>query len=122
MATINPTQVDVSSKGNRSAILVTWASVTEADTCTAISMPEFADKSIQVTGTFGGASVALQGSNDSSNFAALRDPSSTTIAITTAGIRAVLENTVQIKPVPTGGTSQSLTISVLCRLAQPLRV
>lgn len=125
MATINPTRSDVSEKRNGSAIVVTWTNVTEADTCTAINMPEFADKSIQVAGTFGGTSVAIQGSNDGSNFSALRDPTSTVIAITTAaggaGLKAVLENTWQIKPVLTGGASVSLTISVLCRLAQPLR-
>lgn len=121
MAAIKPTVTDVSIRGNESTYTVVWTPVTEADTCVAVQMPEYADRSIQVSGTFGGASVAVQGSNDGTNFAALRDPSSTTIAITTAGIRAVLENTYQTKPVATGGTSQSLTIAMLFHLSHPFR-
>ena len=120
MATIVPTVLTVG-YGNSAVQTVQWTPVTEADTCRAVQYPEFSDKSIQVAGTFGGASVALNGSNDGSNFAALRDPSSTTIAITTAGIKAVLENTLQVQPAATGGTGQSLTITILFHAANPLR-
>ena len=121
MAVIAPTIVPI---GNRdgSIVRVTWATVTEADTCGPAALPEFADKSIQVFGSFGGTSVALHGSNDGgTTFAALNIPAGTAIAITTASIKQVLENTEQIKPVLTGGTSTSISVVVLCRLANPLR-
>ena len=120
MAVIVP-KVATVGYGNSAVQTVQWTPVTEADTCRPIQFPEFSDKSIQVSGTFGGASVALNGSNDGTNFAALRDPSSTTIAITQAGIKAVLENTWQVQPSVTGGSSQSLTITLLVHAANPLR-
>lgn len=121
MATIAPT---VTLVGNQDGSIkrFTWTPVTENDTCAAVSCPGLADKSIQVFGTFGSATVALHGSNDGgTTFAALNIPAGTAIGITAAGIKAVLENTEQIKPVITGGTSQSLTIVVLARLANTMR-
>lgn len=122
MANITPAIVDVSQKGAGYAYQVIWTPVTNADACLPVEYPEFADKSLQVSGTFDSASVALHGSNDRSNFAALNDASGTVIAITTAKIKAVLENTIQVKPVATGGAgTQSLTISMLIHLSNPLR-
>ncbi len=123
MATIAPTVTSVG-VGNNAAKLVVWTPVTEADTCQYVSYPDLTDRSVHVYGTFGNASVAVQGSNESSaptNFVALNDPSGTVIGITSAKIKAVLENSVWIKPVPTGGSSQILTIAILFHLSQPLR-
>lgn len=122
MATITPTTRDVGPSGDGSIMLVTWPAVTAADTCAPVSFPAMADKSVQAAGTFDSGSVAVHGSNDGSNYAALRNPASNVIAITTAGINAVLENTVFVQPVISGGGgSQSLTISMLFRMLNTLR-
>lgn len=123
MAAIKPTMLDVSMKGDGSCMLVTWTPVTENDTCVAVQLPQYTDKSLHVSGTFGGSSTALQGSNSitGATFAALRSPDSVAIALTADSIKAVLENTFQVKPVPTGGTAQSLTINLLAHLSNPLR-
>lgn len=121
MATIAPVITKVGRQDN-STLLVTWTPVTKDDTCTAIALPEYSDKSVQVAGTFGTTSVAIQGSNDGTNFASLNDPTQTVIAITGPKIQAILENTVLVKPVTTGtDVTQSLTISILFHLANPLR-
>ena len=120
MAVIAPVITKVG-KQDGSTLLVTWTPVTEADSCGAISLPEYSDKSVQVAGTFGGTSIAVQGSNDGTNFASLNDPTQTVIAITAAKVQAVLENTVVIQPVRTGGSSTSVTISILFHLTNPLR-
>ena len=110
-------------RGDGSTIIVTWASVTNADTCHPVSYPEYADRSIHVSGTFDGATVQIQGSNNGgASFAALADPTETVISITSERIKAVLENTGQIMPVITGGGgAQSLTVSLLFHLTNPLR-
>lgn len=123
MATIAPVKSWGGAKQDGSTFIITWTAVTNADSCQAISLPEYSDRSVQVLGTFNAASVAVQGSNDGgTTFAPLNDPTSTVIAITAAGIKAVLENTDQIKPVITGGgASQSLTVAMLFHLTNPLR-
>lgn len=121
MATINPVVTSVG-VGNGACKKVQWTPVTSSDVCEAVALPDLTDRSIQVAGTFDSASVALHGSNDGTNFAALNIPAGTAIAITAAGIKAVLENTVLTKPVISGGGgSQSLTITMLFHLSQALR-
>ena len=121
MATVAPT-VTVVGSGDKSIKKIAWANVCNADTCSPVQLAGYADKSIQVAGTFDTVSVALQGSNDGTNFYPLQTPASSAIAITAAGIKAVLENTEQIRPaVSIGGNNTNISITVLARLANPLR-
>lgn len=122
MAVIKPTVRDVSPSGDGAALLYTWTPVTEADTCAPIATPKHSDKSIHAYGTFGGASVALHGSNnDGATFAALNTPASAAIALIADSIKAVLENTQQVKPVITGGTAQILSVGLLVHFSNPAR-
>lgn len=121
MAVIKPVILDVSPQGDQSCISAVWSPVTEADTCNPIEYPKLSDKSVVVTGTFGSASIAIQGSNDRTNFAALHDSGGTVIAITVAGAKQILENTLQIKPVTSGGTASSLTIGMMLHMSNPMR-
>lgn len=71
------------------------------------------DRCIQVAGTFGSATVTVHGSNDGTNYAALRDNTGTAISITTAAIRQIGEIPTYVKPVISGGDgTQSLTIII----------
>lgn len=123
MAAIKPTIVDVSPRGDGSTLQATWTAVTSAgaDTCNPVAFPDHPDKSIQVSGAFGAGSVALNGSNDGTNFFPLNSPNSVVIAIAAAGIKAVLENTLQVQPAYTGGTAGTITIVMLFRMTNPLR-
>ena len=127
MAVIAPAIKDLSPFGDQSCMQVIWTPVTENDSCGPVQYPKHSTKSIQVetsgvgNNSFGGCSVALKGSNDGTNFEALSTPANAAIAITAAGIKAVLENTVQIKPVATGGTNQSIAITMLLEFANPTR-
>lgn len=103
---------------------VVWTPITNADTCGPIQLSGAADRSMQVFGTFGASSCAVQGSNEVSNdsaaithFVALHDGQGNTIAMTTPDkIIAVAEVTNWIKPVVTGGDgTQTLTVSMVCR-------
>jgi hypothetical protein len=105
-----------------SLYLVTWGPFTQADTCAPVTLPQHSDRSCQAVGTFGGASVAIQGSNDGVNYAPLDSPNSVVIALTTATqIKAVLENSLWIQPVATGGAGQSISVLILFRMTNPMR-
>lgn len=100
-----------------------WPLVTNADTCAAVEMGANADRSVHAFGTFGSATVALQGSNEATldpalvtSYVAMHDPQGVAIGLTTAGIEEVAEISHWIKPVLTGGGgTQSVTVALLCR-------
>ena len=82
-----------------------WSGLLNTDTGDAQGLSHWLTKAVQATGTFGvGGSVAIEGSNDGTNWAALRDSTGTAIALTALTIiRDVLENTRFIRPRVTAG-------------------
>lgn len=119
MATITPTIVDIGSgvgqNPNGPSCIVTWAGITEADTCDPVELVGLPDRSIQFAGTFGSATVVAQGSNDGTNYVTLTDPQGNAISKTSAGIEMIAEVARYTRPSASGGTGQSLTVSMLCR-------
>lgn len=115
MATITPTLTQVNDTTPFDGVKAVWTPVTENDTCAAVTLANYSDRSIQATGTFGGGTVNCQGSNDGTNFANLTDPGQTTIAITSVGIKQVTEASIKTRPATSGGTGQSLTITMFFR-------
>lgn len=90
----------------RGAYASTWAALANGESGDAASPPvEATTRSVQVSGTFGiGGSVTVEGSNDNINWASLSNSfASTPIAMTSAGIQDILQNTLFIRPRVTAG-------------------
>lgn len=113
MATIAATVVPGTTRADKNCWTATWANVTSADTCTSVALPVAGDRSVQFSGTFDSATVALHGSNDGSNYLVLTDPQANGISTTVAKIEQIEEITLHVKPVFTGGGgSQSITVTL----------
>jgi hypothetical protein len=69
----------------------------------------------QATGTFGGTSVAIQGSNDGTTWFALRDQTGTAMAFTAAGGASSSDLPLYVRPLLTGGSGVDVDVSVLVR-------
>lgn len=113
MATISP----VKDTGAATCQAFTWETLTESDTAATIE-PEGTSGLLgvmQSTGTFGGATVALQGSNDGTNFVALKDVTGTAIGLTAAGAVEFSTAMRYIRPSASGGSSQDLDITIVLR-------
>lgn len=126
MAAIAPVIVsgNVSGNDDGSVIKITWEMLTTTnDSGTPVSVPKFIDKTVTFTGTFGvGGTVALQGSNDGTNWYSLTDPQGNAISKTAAGIEAVSENPWKIRPfVSAGDGTTDLDVIVIARLNNSLR-
>ena len=113
MATVGPvttfpfeTSLDVA--------VTTWAPLAADDDGAPVRLAVYSDRSIQVAGTFGGASVTIGGSNDGITYHALSDPSGNVLTLTSAALRAIVELPIFIKPRVFGGngtTSLSVVLS-----------
>lgn len=112
MATIKPTRRLVA--GGKGAVF-TWA-LADGDDGEPVSVVDFADRSVQVTGTFGGGNVRIEGSNDAgSNYASLTDPQGNDLNITVAKVEMVTEVTEMLRPRVTSGSGVSVSVSLLAR-------
>ena len=97
-------------------LIVTWAAVANADTFEAIDVGKYKDASYQIKGTFGGTTVAIQGSNDDTTFATLVKDGTGAATATAADLFDVTAKPKSIKPLMTGGAASSITVVALFRL------
>jgi hypothetical protein len=82
--------------------MVKWTGFqVSGDTGAPFACPNLADKSVQVEGIFGGATLTIEGSNmvDDPIFETLNDAEGNPLTFTSAGIRQVLENTYWVRPI-----------------------
>lgn len=117
MAVVGFTRVNNPGALRETDILGYWV-LTPGDTASPLLCPRFADKTIHMFGTWGGATVKLQESNDPnlSSYQDAYDVTSTAISKTADGaLQVLITNPYAIKPVITGGSGSSVTVAVMGR-------
>lgn len=91
-----------------------WVLTTADPNGDAISMPGARDRSVQVLGTFGGATLTVQGSYDGTTWASLHDESGVALTFTAAGAHAIVENLLHIRcALTTVGVGATITAAIL---------
>lgn len=103
--------------GNKSVYIIQWANMVNGDQGDSLPLSQYADRSVQVAGTFGsGGTLVIQGSNDSINYVTLTDPQGNPLSFTTAGLEAITEMVAYIRPaVLAGDGTTSLTVTMAAR-------
>ncbi len=100
----------------RGVLKTTWEHLHNGDVGTYLDAPNLADKSIQVTGTFGvGGTVVVEGGNDSTNHV-LNDSrgEGNQLSFTAGDLRTVLENPMRLRPSVTAGDGTTdLTVIIV---------
>lgn len=95
----------------------TWSSITSSDTAEAFGLSEQSAvaASVQIAGTFGGATVTLQCSNDGVTYFTLKDFTGTDVSATSAAFFDISTAALYVKPVVTGGVGYSITVTLVLR-------
>lgn len=110
--------VTVTRHGNHTVKAV-WSAMANTDTGEPLGedFADYADRSVQVVGTFGaGGNLQVQGSNDGTNYAALTDPQGNALDISATKIEQVAEQTLSIRPnVTAGDGTTALTVTIVAR-------
>ena len=116
MAVVKPTVV-YAPNGNTNGALITWAALANGDTGAPVEGVDFADRTVQVGGTFGvGGSVTLQGGNDNVQWDALTDPQGNAITKTAVGLEVIEEGPRYVRPSVTAGDgTTAITVTIWAR-------
>ena len=100
--------------------IYTWTALASASSGAAISGPGWTDRSIQFTGTFGGAQAVLEGSNDGVTYFTLHDPFANPLTFASAALAAVTEITLFIRPrIASGDGTTNITAVLVCGSHNP---
>jgi len=103
-----------------SVIKATWNSLVTANNVgVAASFIQFADRCVEVRGTFNGAIVTMQGSNGGTAYYTLTKPDGNQVVFNNAaGIAQIVENPLYIRPnVTTVANNMALTVDLVMRRA-----
>lgn len=115
MATITAVKQDTT--GMVGILLYLWEALTAANLDgSRIRCPQYTDKTVQILGTFDGATCTMQGSNDGSTWFSLTDPQGNAIAKAAAAGEAIIESPLWIRPLVSGaGAGTDLDVYIICR-------
>lgn len=104
-------------EGDDSVLLLDWAGLLNADQGSAVQFAKYADRCVQVTGTFGAAgSVTVEGSNNGVNWFPLSRMAGGPATFTAAGGAQILDNPLFMRPnVTAGDGTTNLTVSLCAR-------
>lgn len=113
MAIIDPEITD----GEGRTVIVRWA-LGPGDTGRPVRYGGAADRTVQIIGTFGGATVSMEGTleDTATTWMPLTDAQGNAISATANALEAITELVRQIRPVVTGGTGTNVTVLLLMRL------
>lgn len=127
MATVNATNgkngLDIQGDGSVVLFEFTPLTTTNADSAP-IEFAQWADRCVQVNGTWGaGGAVAIEGSNDGTNYYTLNNAQGTAATFSAAsGIKQIVEVPRYARARVTGGDgTTSITVTFVLRRANPLR-
>lgn len=121
MATIAGVLTNIATQDG-SVVQATWTNITNTDADgSPISFCEWADRCVSVTGTFGGATLTVQGSNDGTNWFTLNNAQGTAATFTAAGLKQIVEVPKLMRPVLTGGTGSTLAVIAILRRTNTMR-
>lgn len=96
-----------------SAIQTVWSGGATGDVCAPLDLPSYKFQSVQVSGTFGGGTVTIEGSNDGTTWNALVDSFNGSLAFTSAGFKEIGVNARYVRCNITAGTATGMKIVIL---------
>lgn len=112
MATI---QFTTTFPGYDKAIVVSWV-LGSGDVGVPFEYPVLADRSVQFVGTWNAGNIAIEGSNDGTNWSPLTDLQGTALgAVSANGIEGITEITRYIRP--RNATAGTVTITLFAKAA-----
>lgn len=96
---------------------VIWEALATGDTINPFVMSQQYGlaASIQISGTFGGATVKVQISNDNVSYYDMEDVTGTPVSTTSGGLYEVSTAAVYIKPVVTSGSANDIDVIIAFR-------
>lgn len=118
---IRTPSIEYNVDGNQNVIRVVWTGLLNGDTGAPAEVPEYADRTVHITGTFGtGGSISMEGSNDKTTetpaYVVLTDPQGNNVTKTAAALEVFEEVPLLLRPnVTAGDGTTSLTVKVVAR-------
>lgn len=122
MATVTPTISRDVGERDGSSTMYTWALVTANVDGAPLEHSEWADRTWTATGTWGGATLSFEGSNDGTNYITLTTAAGDAATLTADGCKTITETPRYVRPkLTTAGVGAAVTVILFARRHTGLR-
>jgi len=117
MAVISHVHTTDTERGSDVTDIVTWETLTETDTCETwdVTGSKLRNASVQLTGTWGSATVVLQQSNDGTTWFTADDFEGTAVSATANAFFQLSLSARYLRPSTSGGTGSDVDIVLVMR-------
>lgn len=95
------------------SLRILWEAMGDDDTGLPVSVGERPDGSVQAVGTFGSATVTLQGTNDGTNWVTMTDELGNNVTFAATGLKMFLPRVWKIRAITTGGSGTDVDVFLL---------
>lgn len=94
-----------------------WEDIETGDTLTGLRLTGTGARrgAVQISGTFGGATVKMQTSNDGTNFYDIKDIHGTAVSASAAAIFEITSAALYIRPAITSGSANAVDVTLFMR-------
>jgi hypothetical protein len=102
---------------NTQTMVVSWGAMQSGDVGTPVDFSQYADRSVQTSGTFGvGGSVRIEGTINGTDYAPLTDPQGNDLDLTGPKIESISELVRYIRPrVVAGDGATSINVHIIMK-------
>jgi len=101
---------------NTRAFIAVWENLQTGDDGLPLPFSQYTDRSVQVSGDFGGGSLVIEGSNNNgASWDALSDAQGNPLNITGAKIEQILEIAALVRPRLVGGAAGDVSVFLLVK-------
>lgn len=123
MTTVNPTAIDQDSLGGDDYIVGRrWALTTANPDGAPVTKPLHSDRTFVATGTWGGATLTIEGSADGATYVALKDVNGSAATLSANGAIHIQNVPRYMRPnLTTVGAGATVAVDMLARRATDLR-
>lgn len=95
--------------------VVTWAALGANDTGAPFVLGQYADRSVQVSGTITAGSITMKGSLDGTEYHTLTDPQGNPLVFTAGKLEAVSELTYYIRPEASADYAGTAVVTLIAK-------
>ena len=96
----------------KSSIMAQWDLVAADTAGDAAEFPDQTDAVVTLTGTWAGATVVIEGSNDGTTYVTLTDPQGNAISKTQNAVEQITEVPRYIRPSKSGGSGATIRVMI----------
>lgn len=111
MATIQHVHDDLAQK----TVEILWETMGDDDVGSGVALGSYDELTVHVTGTFGGATVTIEGSPDDSAWVTMPDLNGTLLSLTAASVEKVGPAPKFIRPQTAGGSGTDVDVRLVAR-------